>query len=277
MSCTIASLAVGASGQLALTVVQNDCSQPDAAGIVASASVKSTTADPNPALNNGASATIQVSNPPPVITANGPLASIVECHTSYTDPGATAVDACDGPVQVVTSGGVDVNTVGTYGIQYDAADSAGGQATPVVRTVQVSDTTPPQLGVLTVAPMTPPDHRYVTFPIASLVSAATDSCDAGLDLASVVITQATSDEPDKGNGDGNTINDIVIAADCRSVQLRAERAGPQNGRVYTVTLQVKDAAGNSTTKTVKVTVPHDDSGAPAVDSGVAQTVTSACH
>jgi endo-1,4-beta-xylanase len=275
--CTLASLAVGAAAQFALTVMQNDCRQADAAGIVASATVTSTTADPNPAPNNTASTTIQVSNPPPVITANGPLATTVECHTSYTDQGATAVDACEGPVAVSSSSNVDVNTVGTYAVVYRAVDSAGGQATPVTRTVQVADTTPPQLGVLTVGPISPPDHRYVTFPIASLVSAASDSCDPGVGLGSVVITRVTSDEPDNNNGDGNTLNDIVIAADCRSVQVRAERAGPLNGRVYIVTLRVKDASGNSTTKTVKLTVPVDDTSGPAIDDGPMNTVVSACH
>ena len=92
-----------------------------------------------------------------------------------------------------------------------------------------------------------------------------------------MITQVTSDEPDNGNGDGNTVNDIVIAGDCRSVQLRSERAGPLNGRVYIVTLRVKDASGNSTTKTVKLTVPKDDTSGPAIDDGPALTIVSACH
>ena len=96
-------------------------------------------------------------------------------------------------------------------------------------------------------------------------------------LGSVVITQVTSDEPDNGNGDGNTVNDVVIASDCRSVQLRSERAGPLNGRVYVVTLRVKDAAGNSTTKTVKVTVPKNDITVPAIDDGPILTVASACR
>jgi hypothetical protein len=147
----------------------------------------------------------------------------------------------------------------------------------VSRVVSVNDTTAPQLGVLAPAPVSPPDHTYRTFTMANLVSAATDACDANVGIASVVITQVTSDEPDNGNGDGNTLNDIVIAADCRSVQLRAERAGPLNGRVYIVTLQVKDLSGNTTTKTVKVTVPKDDITVPAIDDGLALTVLSACH
>jgi hypothetical protein len=71
------------------------------------------------------------------------------------------------------------------------------------------------------------------------------------------------------------VNDIVIAADCRSVQLRSERDGGLNGRVYTVTLRVTDASGESTTKTVKETVSVGS--AHAVDDGPQNTVLSACH
>ena len=39
--------------------------------------------------------------------------------------------------------------------------------------------------------------------------------------------------------------------------LRAERAGPGNGRVYTITVDSTDRAGNSTTSSVAVSVPHD--------------------
>jgi hypothetical protein len=41
------------------------------------------------------------------------------------------------------------------------------------------------------------------------------------------------------------------------MSLRAERSGTGSGRVYTITVQCTDAAGNSTTKTVTVTVAHD--------------------
>ena len=72
------------------------------------------------------------------------------------------------------------------------------------------------------------------------------------------------------------VNEIVIAGDCRSMQLRSERAGPLNGRVYIVTLRLTDASGNSTSRAVKVTVPRDDSSGPAVDDGPSLTVASAC-
>jgi hypothetical protein len=41
------------------------------------------------------------------------------------------------------------------------------------------------------------------------------------------------------------------------VLLRAERAGPGNGRVYTIIVKSVDASGNSTMSRVRVVVPHD--------------------
>ena len=78
-----------------------------------------------------------------------------------------------------------------------------------------------------------------------MVQSATDDCDGNV-INNVVIEKATSDEVEDspGGGDGNTRNDIVIAANCKSVQLRQERDGGMNGRVYLVTLRVSDSAGN---------------------------------
>jgi len=101
------------------------------------------------------------------------------------------------------------------------------------------------------------------------------NCDAGVSVASVYITQVTSDEAENGKGDGNTSNDIVIGADCHSVQLRAERNGALNGRVYTITLKVSDTSGNVTSATVKVTVPKSQNGNPAIDDGV-QYIVNGC-
>src|SRR5205085_1052647 len=82
-----------------------------------------------------------VDTTPPVITLNGANPMAVECHTSFTDPGATAADGCEGPVAVSASGSVNPNVVGSYSITYTASDSGGRTAT-VVRTVNVVDTTP---------------------------------------------------------------------------------------------------------------------------------------
>lgn len=212
----------------------------------------------------------------PVITRNGASSVTVECHTSYTDAGATASDSCDTSVPVTTSGSVNVNVPGTYTITYNASDDSGNAAIPVTRTVNVVDTTAP---VITLNGQTlsmwPPNHKYKTFQVTNFVTGASDGCDTPLGVSSVVIEKVTSDETENGNGDGNTMNDIVIAADCKSVQLRAERDGGGNGRVYTITFRLRDASGNTTRVTANVVVPHSNGGT-AVDSGVHYTVTSNC-
>jgi hypothetical protein len=121
-----------------------------------------------------------------------------------------------------------------------------------------------------------PDHTYTTFNVSQLVASVSDNCDTNVGISSLVIVSVSSDEPDDANADGFTINDIVIANDCKSVQLRAERKGDGNGRVYTVTLRVTDSDGNVTTTTAKVTVPHAQNGNPAVDSGPSFSVLSNC-
>ena len=80
----------------------------------------------------------------------------------------------------------------------------------------------------------------------------------------------TSDETENGNGDGNTNNDIVITPDCKSVQLRRARDGGGNGRVYKITLKVKDSSGNVTTAVRQVFV--SSGSGPVIDSGVHYTV-----
>jgi hypothetical protein len=115
--------------------------------------------------------------------------------------------------------------------------------------------------------------------VTDLVASVSDNGDSSLGVGSVVIAQVTSDElEDSPNGgDGNTLNDIVIAPDCKSVQLRAERDGNLNGRVYTITFQVRDSAGNVGTVTAKVTVPKTQNGAGAVDDGPKYTVNGNCQ
>lgn len=79
---------------------------------------------------------------PPILTLSGSNPMTVECHSAFTDPGATALDACVGPVTVVATGSVDPNTTGGYTLTYTANDGKGNIAT-ATRTVYVVGTTPP--------------------------------------------------------------------------------------------------------------------------------------
>jgi hypothetical protein len=162
---------------------------------------------------------------------------------------------------------VTVTTSGSCGTATQTAILTVTNGTPVINLSTTSAT------------MWPPNHQYQTFNVTDFVSSATAGCDSSQNVtSSVVIQKVTSDEPENSNGaDGNTVNDIVIAPDCKSVQLRRERDGNLNGRVYTITFKVTDAFGNTATATVKVNVPISNNST-AVDNGAAAgyTVNSLC-
>jgi hypothetical protein len=126
-------------------------------------------------------------------------------------------------------------------------------------TVTVEDTEAP---VVRVKPepfyLWPPNHSMHNVEVRVRVR---DRC-AGEGDYDVELIGARSNEPDNGQGDGNTDNDIQGAntgSDDRDVMLRAERAGGGNGRVYTLTYLVTDRSGNETEAEAKVYVPHDAS------------------
>jgi FG-GAP repeat len=159
------------------------------------------------------------------------------------------------------------------GAPYDSGAAGFRQGSAYVF---VADT-PPAITLKAPISLWPPNHKYQAVNISQMVQSASDAKDGDL-INSVVIEKVTSDEPDNAlAGDGNTSNDIVIAGDCKSVQLRSERDGTKNGRVYSVTLRVADSAGNVTRAEFKVSVPLNQSGAPAVEGPPAFTVPSACQ
>ncbi len=89
----------------------------------------------------------------PVITLNGADPIQVECHSTFTDPGATANDGCAGNFAAIASGTVDTNTPGPYTITYTASDPSGNPAAPVTRTVNVVDTLAPVITLTGANPM----------------------------------------------------------------------------------------------------------------------------
>ncbi len=119
----------------------------------------------------------------------------------------------------------------------------------------------------------PPDHKYVEItPEDCLIG----RCAAPGPLT-VQVLSVRSDEPEDatGNGDGATLADILITCPA-GVQLRAERQGAGNGRVYTIVYGVTDATGTRREE-CKVSVPHDQSGVAAVEGpGPGYEVVASC-
>lgn len=145
-------------------------------------------------------------------------------------------------VQAGDAGGYSVETTGACNTATQNFNLAVDSAPPVI----VLNSHPTILW--------PPNHKYRTVNVSNLVTSVSDSCDTNLGVGDVVITSVSSDEPENGFGDGFTNNDIVIAPDCKSVKLRAERKIFGNGRVYRVNMKVTDSSGNTTTATAKVYV-----------------------
>jgi hypothetical protein len=177
-----------------------------------------------------------------VIEANGPSGSVVTFSP-------TATDDVDGAVAVIcTPPSGTTFPLGTTTVTCTARDRAGNVATASF-TVMVQDTTAPSVPVLSASPnvLGPANHKMIA------VTVAAQSTDA---VSAVVcrISSIASNEPDNGLGDGNTSGDIgpIIGL---STMLRAERSGTSNGRFYLLTVVCRDAAGNSSSAAVTVTVP----------------------
>lgn len=102
--------------------------------------------------------------------------------------------------------------------------------------------------------LSPPNHKFRTI----TVSGATDIDGDPLTYSIVDVRQdePAGSEPDAQLVSGNEVN------------IRAERDGRGNGRVYEIAVVVTDEAdGGTCTGTVTVSVPHDQSGAAAINDG----------
>ena len=87
--------------------------------------------------------TVDVSDlTPPVITLNGAAQISMREDTQYSELGAIAVDAVNGPVNVEISSSINTATPASYLVNYSAVDSAGNRAN-VTRTINVIDVTAP--------------------------------------------------------------------------------------------------------------------------------------
>jgi hypothetical protein len=132
--------------------------------------------------------------------------------------------------------------------------------------VTVRDTTPPTAQTKETT-LWPPNHAMHAVSIADCVDVS-DTCDAHV---TVRFTYVTSDEKVDATGDGHSSPDVV-ASGCDAVEVRSERQGGGDGRVYRLGWRAEDHSGNAATGECRVMVPHDTSGAAAIDSGEAYRV-----
>ncbi len=224
-------------------------------------------------------AAVEVVNSPPVAVAQNHsadadddcciLVELSDIDGGTTDPDGladietfciTAVDGSDvGCLQEVTVCGNGPHTVTITATDYC------GETSSADASVEVIDVTPPDITVeLNRDVLWPPNHKMAE--ICATVE-VTDNCDPDPEF---VLLSITCDEPDDGGGDGHFPNDIQNAdTDTPDLcfDLRSERQGMEDGRVYTIVYKATDDSGNEATSTVYVDVPHDQSAAAAASSG----------
>lgn len=185
----------------------------------------------------------------PVLIAPAPItAEATGAGGAVVTYAASATDAVDGAVAVtcVPASGSTFPLGVTLG-QCVASDSRGNESAASF-SVTVLDTTAPQILSAAASPSTlwPPNHQMV--PVTVTV-AASDLVDPA-PIARII--SISSNQPVNGTGDGDTAPDWAITG-ALTASLRSERAGNAD-RIYTITIEVTDAAGNSAVHALTVRV-----------------------
>jgi soluble cytochrome b562 len=141
--------------------------------------------------------------------------------------------------------------LGNTDVTLTVTDSHGAKAYCAAK-ITVYDDTPPRITSLAADPnsLWPANHKMVP---VSITLSAFDNCSTAVTSK---IVSVTSNEPVDGLGDGDTAPDWLITG-LLTLNLRAERSGTGTGRIYTITIECRDAAGNKATGIVTVRVPHD--------------------
>ena len=121
------------------------------------------------------------------ITLDGSDPLIVECHSEFREPGATAQNDNGNTFPVTSSAQttLDVNTPGTYTITYTATD--GVNTATATRTVNVVDTTPPVISCPADTTLLADTNCQAAIPNVAAGVTASDNCTTAGSLA---ITQS---------------------------------------------------------------------------------------
>ncbi len=143
----------------------------------------------------------------PALSINGPAHLTLECGSPYSDPGATAIDACAGDLtfHIVRSGSVDTSAPGSYAVHYSVSDPSGLTA-ELDRAVTVVDTQAPHISCP--APIVTEVLEASEATVTPGAAHATDTCDVAVPvshpsqtrfpLGTTVLTYTATD------GSGNT-------------------------------------------------------------------------
>ena len=196
----------------------------------------------------------EYTNQPPVanaggdqtVAADGSCLAIValDAGASSDADGDPLTFTWTGPFGTLSGATASVSMpAGTHVITLTVRDARGGSSSDTLL-VTVVDATPPVLQSTTATPSVLSPAKRQLVPVTVSVSVS-DACGGSVRCQ---ITSVTSNEPVDG--------DWIITGDL-TLKLRAERSNKRTDRIYTITIECTDPAGNRSTTAVTVTVPRN--------------------
>ncbi|GGE06835.1 hypothetical protein GCM10010831_05410 [Psychroflexus salis] len=189
----------------------------------------------------------------PVITLLGDNPVTIEVSTTYTDAGATASDNEEGDLtaDIIVTGSVDTDVVGTYTLSYDVTDSSGNAAETVTRTVNVVDTTIPVITLLGENPVT--------------IEVGTTYTDAGATASDNADGDLTADIVVTGSVDADVVGTYTLSYDVTDSSGNAAETVTRTVNVVDTTIPVITLLGDNPV-TIEVGSTYTDAGATASDN-----------
>jgi hypothetical protein len=130
-------------------------------------------------MNSNSAFGFYIDTTAPVITMVGSDDMTIQAGSSYTEEGATWMDAHDGNGFAIVSGGVNTAIVDDYIVSYNKTDMAGNTALTATRTVHVIDTTAP-----VVSTVNPSDASTIS-DVSPVISATFVENGTGIDQPSL--------------------------------------------------------------------------------------------
>ncbi|MCJ8311332.1 MAG: BspA family leucine-rich repeat surface protein, partial [Pseudomonadales bacterium] len=153
----------------------------------------------------------------PGLTLNGESEITLEVHSAYTEQGAAVTDNYDTNLQAVINSDLDISVLGNYTVTYESTDSSSNVANSISRTVNIVDTTAPELSLIGESEIT----IFEGDSYQELGALVSDNYDTGLNIQ---------------------ISDNI---------------SNQSAGIYSVTYQVTDGVGNQNSITRIVNVIED--------------------
>lgn len=247
-------------------------------------------------------------NVAPTITLVGSRNVSIEQFSIYTDAGATAIDSSDGDIsnQIVVTGSVDTDTLGTYTLSYNVSDSDGNPAVTVNRIVEVVESEPDTDGDGVIDALDPDDDNdgiedeSDAFPLDATEWEDTDGDGVGNNADLDDDNDGVPDSEDAFPLDGTKwedteapvigeIEDLIVEATGElttvnlstppvsdnlpeTITITSDLEGDLSLGEHVITWTALDGAGNRATKEQLVTIV--DTTGPVVDSVEALTINA---